>query len=106
MSSFAGSTLVPSLTIFASAALFFSASFFVGSSSLRPLMKMTSALLSTLATLGAGSKVWLLVPSGTMPVTSAASPTTWLTMLVIGTTVVTTWRRPAVVAPEVGGLAL
>jgi hypothetical protein len=42
-----------------------------------------------------GSKVWLLVPSGTMPVISAASPATFATIEVMGATVVTMRRRPS-----------
>ena len=59
-------------------------------------MKTTSASLSTAAALGGGSKVWELVPSGTSPVTVAASPATAETIEVIGATVVTrsAGRRP------------
>ena len=44
---------------------------------------------------GTGRKVWELTPSGTMPVTSARSPATFSTMLVIGATVVTTRKGAA-----------
>ena len=62
----------------------------VGSSSLSPLMKMTSASASTLASEGTGSKVCEFVPSGTMPVMATRSPPMLATMDVIGATVVTT----------------
>jgi len=81
---------VPSSTTSLPFFLFASASSAVGSSSFRPLRKTTSALDSTLAALGGGSKVWLLVPSGTTPTMSTLSPATLATMLVIGDTVVTT----------------
>src|SRR5512135_626934 len=50
-----------------------------------------SALLRSLLSDGIGSKVWELIPSGMMPATSALSPATFSTMLVIGATVVTTF---------------
>ena len=58
-------------------------------------MKMRSASDSTSATLGAGSNVWELVPSGTTPSISARSPATLAAMLVIGATVVTTLSLPS-----------
>ena len=54
----------------------------------------------TAASDGAGSKVWLFVPSGTMPVTATWSPATFCTMFVIGETVVTTCRRPSSAASD------
>ncbi len=62
----------------------------VGSSSLRPLTRIRSASLSRPATLGSGSNVWLLVPSGTMPWTSTRSPPMLAAIEVIGETVVAT----------------
>lgn len=79
----------PSSTISDPSLTFRSASCFMGISSSKPLRKIRSAAERSSATLGEGSKVWELVPSGTTPVTSASSPTTLDTMLVIGATVVT-----------------
>ena len=56
---------------------------------------MRSALAMVRAIEGAGRNVWEFTPSGTMPVTSARSPATFSTMLVIGATVVTTRRAAA-----------
>ena len=51
---------------------------------------------SVAASLGFGSKVWELVPSGTMPMMLAsAPPTTLATMLVIGATVVAMCSEPS-----------
>ncbi len=58
-------------------------------------MNTTSASDSTAASDGAGSNVWLFVPSGTMPVIRIRSPPTFWTMFVIGATVVTTRSRPS-----------
>ena len=55
---------------------------------------MMSAVLSSSATWGAGSKVWLLVPSGTMPSTSTRSPPMLAAIEVIGATVVATFNAP------------
>ena len=55
-------------------------------------MKTMSAVVITSAADGDGSKVWELVPSGTMPTISARSPMMFAAMEVIGATVVTTWR--------------
>ena len=63
-------------------------------------MKIRSAFERTSATLGAGSNVWELVPSGTTPSMSARSPATLAAMLVMGATVVTTLSL-AVFAPAV-----
>lgn len=82
--------MVPSSTIGTPLPAFCSASFLVGSSRPSPLRNTTSAVLSSSATLGLGSKVWELVPSGTMPRTTARSPAMDWTMLVIGETVVAT----------------
>src|SRR6476469_6643653 len=90
---------VPSSTILLPSLALALASSAVGSSSLSPLMNTRSACESTLAALGGGSKVWLLVPSGTMPTSLTLSPATLLTMLVIGETVVTTTLRPSFAAP-------
>ena len=57
-------------------------------------MKTTSAVESSSATLGGGSKVWEFVPSGTMPVIATRSPPMFATMLVIGATVVATASLP------------
>ena len=54
-------------------------------------MNTISASSITAASEGAGSNVWLFVPSGTIPVTETRSPPTFWTMFVIGDTVVTTW---------------
>ena len=54
-------------------------------------MKTMSASSITAASEGAGSNVWLFVPSGTIPVTETRSPPMFWTMFVIGETVVTTW---------------
>ena len=59
---------------------------------------MTSAVESNSATLGCGSNVCELVPSGTMPAMSARSPTMLATMLVIGATVVATSKRSSFIA--------
>ena len=61
-----------------------------------PLMKMRSALLSSSAAWGSGSKVWELVPSGTIPSIVTLSPATAETIEVSGETVVATMR------PELG----
>jgi len=71
-------------------AMFASASSLVGSSNCKPLMKTMSAVVITSAADGGGSKVWELVPSGTMPTMSAHSPMTLAAIEVIGATVVTT----------------
>ena len=52
-----------------------------------------SASAITAASEGAGSNVWLFVPSGTMPVTCTRSPPMFCTMFVTGETVVATWTR-------------
>ena len=65
----------------------------VGSSSCRPLTNTTSAPESVSETLGAGSNVCELVPSGTMPRIRARSPMTLAAMEVMGLTVVTTSGR-------------
>jgi hypothetical protein len=62
---------------------------------------MTSAVLTRSATRGAGSNVWLFVPSGTMPSTSARPPATAAAMLVIGATEVATSSRPFAVPSAV-----
>ena len=85
-----GSTVVPTSTISVSGRLLACASSSVGSSSLRPLTRIRSASLSRPATLGSGSNVWLLVPSGTMPWTSTRSPPMLAAIEVIGETVVAT----------------
>jgi hypothetical protein len=54
-----------------------------------------SALLRIAAALGGGSKVWLLVPSGTIPVTCARSPTMLEVIEVIGETVVAIRSLPS-----------
>ena len=51
-------------------------------------------MLSRAATDGSGSKVWLLVPSGTMPSMRTRSPPMLAAIDVIGETVVAT-RRPS-----------
>ena len=76
------------------------ASFLVGSSNCNPFIYTTSAFDSTSAALGFGSKVWLSLPSGTIPVTVARSPTTLETMLVIGATVVTMTGLPSVAVSD------
>ena len=58
-------------------------------------MKTTSASANALASDGAGSKVWELVPSGTIPVRSIVVPPMFWAMFVIGETVVTTLSRPS-----------
>jgi hypothetical protein len=58
-------------------------------------MNTTSASATARASEGAGSNVWLFVPSGTIPVIATRSPATFSTMLVIGETVVTTWSLPS-----------
>ncbi len=55
-------------------------------------MNTMSAVVMTSAADGGGSKVWELVPSGTMPTISARSPMMFAAIEVIGATVVTTWR--------------
>ncbi len=85
----------PSCTIGTSSPAFASASSRLGASSWSPLRKTTSACSIRAASLGAGSKVWLFAPSGTMPVIETAGPPTFCTMFVIGETVVTTWSRPS-----------
>ena len=88
---------LPSSTISALSLMLAAASARVGSSSTRPFMYTTSAAASSSASLGLGSNVCELVPSGTMPVTSARSPTMFATMLVIGATVVAiVMRAPSV----------
>lgn len=73
---------------------------FVGSSSTRPLMKTMSVVSNVFASLGFGSNVCELVPSGTMPVTSVPVPPAMLaTMLVIGATVVAMVSTPVMGAP-------
>ncbi len=94
MYSDSGSTSSPTLTISASSGALASASSKVGSSSCSPLTKTTSAFSITAAICGGGSKVWLLVPSGTTPVIVARSPAMFATMLVIGATVDTTCSVP------------
>ena len=59
-------------------------------------MNTTSASAIARASDGAGSNVWLFVPSGTMPVTVTSSPPMFWTMFVIGDTVVTTWTGAVV----------
>jgi hypothetical protein len=49
---------------------------------------MRSAVLSSSATCGAGSNVWLFVPSGTMPSIRARSPAIDEAIDVMGDTVV------------------
>ncbi len=98
MYSDSGRDIVPSSTTSPPLLRFCSARSVVGSSSLRPLMNTTSALLSTSAADGGGSKVWLFTPSGTMPVTVALSPAMFATIDVIGATVVTTLRALSVEA--------
>ena len=56
---------------------------------------MRSAVLRRAATEGSGSKVWLFVPSGTMPSMRTRSPPMLAAMDVIGETVVAT-RSPSV----------
>ena len=85
----------PSSTTSTPSRTFASASSRVGSSRWSPLMNTTSASAIACASDGAGSNVWLFVPSGTIPVTSTRSPATFWTMFVIGETVVTTWRGPS-----------
>jgi len=75
---------------------FDSARSLVGSSRMRPLANTMFALASTVATLGGGSKVCELVPSGTRPMTSAASPTMLARIEVMGATVEAMLRRPSV----------
>ncbi len=58
-------------------------------------MKTTSAVESSSATLGLGSNVCELVPSGTIPVMSTRSPPMPAAMLVIGATVVATSSLPS-----------
>ena len=90
MYSDSGSTSFPTSTISVSVRLLACASSSVGSSSLRPLTRMRSASLSSPATLGSGSNVWLFVPSGTIPWTSTRSPPMLAAIEVIGETVVAT----------------
>ena len=85
-----GRTVVPTSTISVPGRLLAWASSSVGSSSLSPLTRIRSASLSSPATLGSGSKVWLLVPSGTMPRTSTRSPPMLAAIEVMGETVVAT----------------
>ena len=69
--------------------IFANARSLVGSSSTKPLINTMSADSSVAASLGFGSKVCELVPSGTMPVIIAdVPPAMFATMLVIGATVV------------------
>ncbi len=78
-----------------------SAKSFVGSSSARPFVKMMSAFSRVFASLGFGSKVCELVPSGTMPATMVLVPPAMLaTMLVIGATVVAIVSVPLTGAPS------
>ena len=101
MYSSGGIVCAPSSTIAAPSWRLASASSTVGSSSCNPLTYTTSACDKSSATLGLGSNVWELVPSGTIPVTSARSPTMLETMLVIGATVVAiTSRSPPADAPS------
>ena len=93
MYSDSGSAMVPSSTSSASSRMFACAISKVGSSSLRPLMKTTSASLNSAATEGAGSNVCELVPSGTIPRISTQSPPTREAMDVMGETVVATSSR-------------
>ena len=63
-------------------------------------MKTMSAVSNVFASLGFGSNVCELVPSGTMPVTSVPVPPAMLaTMLVIGATVVAMVSTPVTGAP-------
>src|SRR5438105_2396139 len=57
---------------------------------------MTSACESSFADSGVGSNVWESTPSGIMPSTVAAVPTTFLAMSVRGDTVVATRSFPLV----------
>ena len=100
MYSDSGSTCSPILTISAPSFLLASASSKVGSSSCRPLTKTTSAFSSSFAVCGGGSKVWLFVPSGTIPSTSARSPAMLAAMEVMGATVVAMVSRSADPADE------
>src|SRR5215208_7065419 len=68
---------------------FASANWRVGSSRWSPFRNTTSASAITAASEGAGSNVWLFVPSGTIPVTQTWSPPMFCTLFVIGDTVVT-----------------
>jgi hypothetical protein len=63
---------------------------------------MTSAVLSKAATCGAGSKVWLFVPSGTMPLICTRLPPMLAAIEVMGATEVATLSRSLapVVAPQ------
>ena len=54
--------------------------------------------MSSSATCGAGSKVWLLVPSGTMPSMSTLSPPMLAAIEVIGATVVATLSWPSLLS--------
>jgi hypothetical protein len=66
-------------------------------------MKTMSASSITAASDGAGSNVWLFVPSGTMPTMRTCAPATFSTMFVIGDTVVTTFRRVSDARSAAGG---
>ena len=90
---------MPSSTIDASSDLFASASSRVGSSSLRPLIMIRSAVLRSSATRGSGSKVWLFVPSGTIPSICTLSPPMLAAIDVIGETVVATSGRSSAASP-------
>lgn len=63
-------------------------------------MKTTSAVLNSSTVEGDGSKVWELVPSGTMPMISARSPMMFAAIEVIGATVVTTRSLPSAASSE------
>src|SRR5919106_573534 len=89
----------PSWTIGVPPGAFVRARASVGSSRCSPFTNTTSASAITRASAGAGSKVWPLVPSGTIPVISTCRPPTFWAMLVMGETVVTTFRRPSSEAP-------
>jgi len=79
----------------------------VGSSSTNPLANNTSLVARAAATLGAGSKVCELVPSGTRPVMSATSPATLAAIDVIGATVeLICSRSPAAIGVPVAQAAL
>jgi len=92
--------LSPSESISAPSFRFASTRSIVGCSSCSPFTNTTSAFDRITASDGAGSKVWLFVPSGTTPARLIRVPPTFRVIELIGATVVTTFSSPLPVSNE------